>query len=235
MKKPCECSHHVFRECCWNYRDTMSPSSIDQGRKCNWPTPSAAAWREPHRKSKLDMRVDYIAFTKPWIEKLKDSTQRDPILAMVYQLTQQGWPHQRRQVPCLARRYWGLQRRTINRWWNAPERTEVSHTGGTSRGVFKPSTWRPSLSNQGTGECKTTYVLDWNRCGHWRLHQAMPGMYQKVSGTQGAPPGLMTFQRALGGNLVLIISPSMATHMSWSVIISRNFPFFTEPKHHSGH
>ena len=24
---------------------------------------------------KLDMRVDYIAFTKPWIEKLKDSTQ----------------------------------------------------------------------------------------------------------------------------------------------------------------
>ena len=55
---------------------------------------------------KLDMRVDYIAFTKPWIEKLKDSTQRDPILATVYQLTQQGWPHQRRHVPCLARRYW---------------------------------------------------------------------------------------------------------------------------------
>ena len=27
---------------------------------------------------KLDMRVDYIAFTKPWIEKLKDSMQRDP-------------------------------------------------------------------------------------------------------------------------------------------------------------
>ena len=43
---------------------------------------------------KLDMRVDYIAFTKPWIEKLKDSTQRDPILGTVYQLTQQGWPHQ---------------------------------------------------------------------------------------------------------------------------------------------
>ena len=43
---------------------------------------------------KLDMRVDYIAFTKPWIKKLKDSTQRDPILGTVYQLTQQGWPHQ---------------------------------------------------------------------------------------------------------------------------------------------
>ena len=25
---------------------------------------------------KLDMQVDYITFTKPWIEKLKDSTQR---------------------------------------------------------------------------------------------------------------------------------------------------------------
>ena len=58
---------------------------------------------------KLDMRVDYIAFTKPWIEKLKDSTQRDPILAMVYQLTQQGWPHQRRHIPHLARRYWDFR------------------------------------------------------------------------------------------------------------------------------
>ena len=55
------------------------------------------------------MRVDYIAFTKPWIEKLKDSTQRDPILATVYQLTQQGWPHQRRHVPPLARRYWDFR------------------------------------------------------------------------------------------------------------------------------
>ena len=58
---------------------------------------------------KLDMRVDYIAFTKPWIEKLKDSTQRDPILATVYQLTQQGWPHQRRHVPRMARRYWDFR------------------------------------------------------------------------------------------------------------------------------
>ena len=58
---------------------------------------------------KLDMRVDYIAFSKPWIEKLKDSTQRDPILATVYQLTQQGWPHQRRHVPRLARRYWDFR------------------------------------------------------------------------------------------------------------------------------
>ena len=61
------------------------------------------------QKIKLDMRVDSIAFTKPWIEKLKDSTQRDPILATVYQLTQQGWPHQKRHVPCLAQKYWDFR------------------------------------------------------------------------------------------------------------------------------
>ena len=58
---------------------------------------------------KLDMQVDYVAFTKPWIEKLKDSTQRDPILATVYQLTQQGWPDQRRHIPHLVRRYWDFR------------------------------------------------------------------------------------------------------------------------------
>ena len=58
---------------------------------------------------KPDMRVDYIAFMKPWIEKLEDSRQRDPILGTVYQLTQQGLPHQRRHVPCLARRYWDFR------------------------------------------------------------------------------------------------------------------------------
>ena len=35
--------------------------------------------------------------------------QRDPILVTVYQLTQQGWPHQRRQVPHLVRRYWDFR------------------------------------------------------------------------------------------------------------------------------
>ena len=58
---------------------------------------------------KLHKRVDYIAFMKPCIEKLKDSMQRDPSLATVYQLTQQGWPHQRRHVPHLARRYWDFR------------------------------------------------------------------------------------------------------------------------------
>ena len=128
---------------------------------------------------KLDMRVDYIAFTKPWIEKLKDSTQRDPILATVYQLTTRLAASKKTRTT-FGEKILGLQRRTINRWRNAPERTEVNHTRGTSRGVSKPSARRPSLSKQGTGKCKTTYVLDWNRCRHRRLHQEMPRMYQKV-------------------------------------------------------
>ena len=55
---------------------------------------------------KLDVRVDYIAFIKPW---LKDTTQRYPILGAVYQLTQQGWPYQQRHVPHAARRYWDFR------------------------------------------------------------------------------------------------------------------------------
>ena len=49
--------------------------------------------RCPSRASgeiKHDMRVDYIAFSKTWIAKLKDTTREDPILGTVYQLTQQG-------------------------------------------------------------------------------------------------------------------------------------------------
>ena len=37
---------------------------------------------------KLNMRVNYIAFSKTWIAKLKDSMREDPILGTVYQLTQ---------------------------------------------------------------------------------------------------------------------------------------------------
>ena len=68
--------------------------------------------RCPSRASgeiKLDMRVDYIAFSKTWIAKLKDTTREDPILGMVYQLTQQGWPHQRRHTLRMARAYWDFR------------------------------------------------------------------------------------------------------------------------------
>ena len=47
----------------------------------------------------LDMRVDYIAFNKTWITKLKETTWEDPILSTVYQFTQQVLPHKRRHTP----------------------------------------------------------------------------------------------------------------------------------------
>ena len=55
------------------------------------------------------MRADYIAFNKTWIAKLKDTMREDPILGTVYQLTQQGWPHQRRHTPQMARAYWDFR------------------------------------------------------------------------------------------------------------------------------
>ena len=58
---------------------------------------------------KLDIRVDYIACSKTWIAKLKDTRREDPILGTVYQLTQQGWPHQRRHTPQMARAYWDFR------------------------------------------------------------------------------------------------------------------------------
>ena len=54
---------------------------------------------------KLDMCVDYVAFNKAWIAKLKEATWEDPITGTVYQLTQQGWPHQRRHTPRMARAF----------------------------------------------------------------------------------------------------------------------------------
>ena len=68
--------------------------------------------RCPSRASgeiKLDMRVNYIAFSKAWIAKLKETMREDPILGTVYQLTQQGWPHQRRHTPQMARAYWDFR------------------------------------------------------------------------------------------------------------------------------
>ena len=58
---------------------------------------------------KLNMRVDYIAFSRSWIETIKEQLQEDPILATVYQLTQQGWPHHRRHVPHVARKYFDFR------------------------------------------------------------------------------------------------------------------------------
>ena len=58
---------------------------------------------------KLDLRVDYIAFTSAWIETLKETTCEDPALSTVYQLVQHRWPKERRRVPNVAKYYWDFR------------------------------------------------------------------------------------------------------------------------------
>ena len=58
---------------------------------------------------KLDLRVDYIAFTSAWIETLRETTCEDPVLSTVYQLVQHGWPKERRRVPNVAKYYWDFR------------------------------------------------------------------------------------------------------------------------------
>ena len=58
---------------------------------------------------KLDLHVDYIAFTVAWIETLRETTCEDPVLSMVYQLVQYGWPKERRRVPNMAKYYWDFR------------------------------------------------------------------------------------------------------------------------------
>ena len=58
---------------------------------------------------KLDLRMDYIAFTLGWIEKLRETTCEDPVLSTVYQLVQYGWPKERRRVPAIAKYFWDFR------------------------------------------------------------------------------------------------------------------------------
>ena len=53
--------------------------------------------------------MDYIAFTLAWIEKLKETTCKDPVLSTVYQLVQHGWPKERRRVPAIAKYFWNFR------------------------------------------------------------------------------------------------------------------------------
>ena len=58
---------------------------------------------------KLDLRVDYIAFISAWIETLRETTCKDPVLSTVYQLVQHRWPKERRGVPTIAKYYWDFR------------------------------------------------------------------------------------------------------------------------------
>ena len=58
---------------------------------------------------KLELCVDYIAFTSAWIETSRETTCEDPVLSMMYQLVQHGLPKERRRVPYVAKYYWDFR------------------------------------------------------------------------------------------------------------------------------
>ena len=158
--------------------------------------------RCPSRASgeiKLDMRVDYIAFIKTWIAKLKDTTREDPILGTVYQLTQQGWPHQRRHTPRMARAYWDF-------------RDQLSTDEGLllmgPRIVIPSCLHEEYLQRLHQGHLSATKVQQ-NAHQHlyWpgldadsRLHKEMPGMHTPIPPSQRATAGSRGATRALGEN-----------------------------------
>ena len=133
---------------------------------------------------KLDMRVDYVAFNKAWIAKLKETTREDPITGTVYQLTQQGWPHQRRHTPRMARAYWDF-------------RDELSTDDGLllkdPRIVIPSCLHEEYFERLHYGHLSASKIQD-NARQHlyWpgldgryhRLREKMPGMYQKGTPSQ---------------------------------------------------
>ena len=54
----------------------------------------------------LDMRIDHHGFTTERIKQISAETATDPILAIVHNFTQDGWPTRRNRVPRIARQYW---------------------------------------------------------------------------------------------------------------------------------
>ena len=61
------------------------------------------------KEIKLDLHVDYIAFTSAWIETLRETTCEDQVLSTMYLLMQHGWPKERRRVPNMAKYYWNFR------------------------------------------------------------------------------------------------------------------------------
>ena len=140
------------------------------------------------------MRVDYIAFSKTWIAKRKDTTREDPILGTVYQLTQQGWPHQRRHTPRMARAYWDF-------------RDQLSTDEGLllmgPRIVIPSCLWEEYLQRLHQGHLSAAKVQQGvlgTGCGHSRLHKEMPGMHTPISACQRATASSQGATRALGEN-----------------------------------
>ena len=159
--------------------------------------------RCPSRASgeiKLDMRVDYIAFSKTWIAKLKDTTREDPILGTGLPAHSAGVATSKEAYSQNGQGVLGLQRPALHRRGTAPDGPQNCHSVLPSRGVSSKTTPGPSLSHQGTAECSSTPILARAGCGHSRLHKEVPGMHTLISASQRATAGSQGATRALGEN-----------------------------------
>ena len=125
---------------------------------------------------KLDLRVDYIAFTSAWIETLRETTCEDPVLSTVYQLVQHRWPKERRRVPNMAKYYWDF-------------RDELS----TDEGLLLkgPSLIIPAALRESYLQClhkghlsASKTVL--NARQHQRLHKEVSGVHQEEQASRRA-------------------------------------------------
>ena len=54
----------------------------------------------------LHLRIENHGFTNKRIRQISTDTQAYPILSIVHDLTQNGWPNRKIRVPRIARRYW---------------------------------------------------------------------------------------------------------------------------------
>ena len=64
---------------------------------------------------KLNLCVDYIAFTLAWIETLRETTYEDPVLSTVYQLVQHMMAKGEKESAKHGKILLGFQRRVVNR------------------------------------------------------------------------------------------------------------------------
>ena len=112
---------------------------------------------------KLDMRVDYIAFSKAWIAKLKETTREDPILGTGLPAHSAGVATPKEAYSQNGQGVLGLQRPALYRQGTAPDGSQNCHS-------ILPS-WEEYLQRLHQGHLSATKVQQ-----NARQHLYWPGL-----------------------------------------------------------
>ena len=108
---------------------------------------------------KLDLHVDYIAFTSTWIETLRETTCEDPVLSNCVSACAARMAKGEEESAKHGKILLGFQRRVVNRQRFASLRTVFDHSSHFKRELSPAPTQRPPLSQQDNNQCKAAYVL----------------------------------------------------------------------------